>query len=368
MKNRYYLKTALLACVWLYFTASTITFGQNQQIIDQIFAMDTNGDGFISEAESTGVLKRSFSRTDLNNDGQISRQEIQALAERLKKMTSRLTNAPAPLTQRPKKLPAGVAWEGNLNYREGNPRWTLDIAYPTTMSRKNELRPGIIFIHGGGWAAGSKSFGAFKTLPIEYAAKGYVCISVNYRLIGEAPFPACLEDVKCAVRWMRANAEKYFIDPNRIGAYGESAGAHLVSMLGLVGKEAGLEGDGPYQNHSSQVQAVCATAAPTDLTQMYVFGLLPGPPETKLEREKRASPISYVNAKAPPFLLFHGTRDRLVNYEINGKAFADALKNAGAKDVKLMTFENAGHGVFYERSRETKPAMEKFFDRVLKRQ
>ncbi len=94
-------------------------------------------------------------------------------------------------------------------------------------------------------------------MPISYAEKGYVCISVNYRLIKEAPLPACVSDCKNAVRWLRANAEQYHVDPDRIGAFGISAGGHLVSMLGLAGTEADLEGDGTYQEFSSAVNAVC---------------------------------------------------------------------------------------------------------------
>jgi acetyl esterase/lipase len=142
-----------------------------------------------------------------------------------------------------------------------------------------------------------------------------VAVSLNYRLTDEAPFPACVEDVKCAVRWLRANAAKYNVDPQRIGAYGNSAGAHLVAILG---PEAGLEGDGPYQDQSSQVQAVCCSATPTDFTDWggKTFRgddtFLAGPAESKGERRKKASPITYVWADAPPFLVIHGTADNTV--------------------------------------------------------
>ena len=136
-------------------------------------------------------------------------------------------------------------------------------------------------------------------------------------------------------------------------------------MLGLVGKDAELEGDGPYQDQSSLVQAVCACAPPTDLTKMYIYGLLPGPQETRKERERKASPVTYAHKDAPPFLIIHGTSDRIVNYE-HGKWLADALKRAGANDVELMTFKGAGHAVFYTHGKSTRPALKTFFSRVLK--
>ena len=136
-------------------------------------------------------------------------------------------------------VPKNLVIAADIPYRPGDSKfWTLDLAMPKAQSEKP--RPALVFVHGGGWSSGDKRRGTFKTIPIEYAQKGYVCISVNYRLTSEAAFPACLEDVKCAVRWLRAHAEKYNVDPDRIGGYGNSAGAHLVSLLGLVGKEAHL--------------------------------------------------------------------------------------------------------------------------------
>lgn len=143
------------------------------------------------------------------------------------------------------EVPPGVRLIANLSYRDGNPAWRLDLAVPEPPAKAP--RPAIVFVHGGGWRSGDKRRGYFLQGALDYARKGYVCITVNYRLTGEAPFPACIEDVKCAVRWLRAHAGQYDVDPNRIGAYGNSAGAHLVALLGLAGPKAKLEGDGPYQ-------------------------------------------------------------------------------------------------------------------------
>lgn len=271
------------------------------------------------------------------------------------------------------RAPEGVTVKTNLPYRDGHKRWVLDLAMPTKPG--NDPLPGLVFVHGGGWRNGDKRTSKFLDPALKYAAKGYVCITVNYRLTNSAPFPACVEDVKNAVRWFRAHAEKYHLDPDRIGAYGNSAGAHLVSMLGLAGPDAKLEGDGPYHDQSSLVQAVCASATPTDFLHWgkgisrglgRPGSLLEGPEDSLEERAKAASPITYVHQDAPPFLLVHSADDRTVPIN-QGDDFAKALKDAGA-DVTYLRYEDGGHGSFTRHANETVPAMEKFFARVLKRE
>ncbi|MDF1659592.1 MAG: alpha/beta hydrolase, partial [Verrucomicrobiales bacterium] len=225
--------------------------------------------------------------------------------------------------------------------------------------------------HGGGWRSGSKDGGQWSSLPASYAAKGYVCISVNYRLTGDGGgFPACVHDVKNAVRWFRANAEELGLDPNRIGAYGNSAGAHLVSMLGLVKPGADLEGDGTFLEEPSLVQAVCASATPSDFLSWKGEpfpnrGFLEGDEATLTERATAASPISHVAEEAPPFLLIHAKDDKVVPFR-QGEVLAEKLKSAGAGEVEWMTFEKGGHGVFSGAKAKTHPAMEAFFAKALK--
>lgn len=156
------------------------------------------------------------------------------------------------------RSPEGVELLTDIPYREGSQMWLVDIAIPT--DAKGTL-PTIVTVHGGGWRVGDKN--GQRGLIIRMAQNGFVGVAIRYRLTDEAPFPACLEDVKCAVRWLRANAETYHVDPNRIGAMGHSAGAHLAAMLGLVPKEAGFDA-GAYQEQSSMVNAVCAISTPTD--------------------------------------------------------------------------------------------------------
>lgn len=293
--------------------------------------------------------------TDLNNDHSPS-------VNVWPKITGSDFMAPrAPINTPPKKIPKDVTWDGNLFYRSDNPRWTLDIAYPNSSDNENKLRPGLVFVHGGGWYLGDKGSG--KEFITEAAGNGYVSISVNYRLIGEAPFPAQVEDVKCAIRWFRANANKYQLDPNRIGAFGESAGGYLVAMLGLAGREAGLEGDGPYQEFSSEVQAVCSVVPPSDFRNYYVYGFLAGPYKTRKDRIRKASPVLYANRNAPPFLIIHGQNDQIVPFE-QGKALYDSLVEAGASDVTFLDLPGS-HAVFRENFDITKPAVANFFARVL---
>jgi acetyl esterase/lipase len=345
---------------------------------------DTNKDGKISESEAAGPMKANFARNDVNKDGFLDRKELEALSGRLGQ-TARPGEAPAkgkgaPATPRRQqtmtteqllaRATPDITIVPDIAYREGNERaWKLDLVMPK--DRGDKPRPGIVFVHGGGWRSGDKRSGTFLSGAIEYAQKGYVCITINYRLIDEGPFPACVEDVKNAVRWFRANAEKYNLDPQRIGGYGNSAGAHLVSMLGLVKQDAGLEGDGPHQDQSSLLQAVCASATPTDFKlfgggRARNGGLLAGDEATLEERARKASPVSYVAKDAPPFLLIHGTADRTVDVK-HSDTFVEALKAAGAKDVEYIRIEGSGHGVFNEHSARTGPAMEKFFERTLKK-
>lgn len=269
------------------------------------------------------------------------------------------------------QTPEGVKVAADIPYREGaEPRWRLDVVYPAAGAA---ALPGLVVVHGGGWRGGDKR--GFRQMAVDYARKGYVVITPNYRLSGTAPFPAAVEDVKCAVRWFRAHARQYGLNPNRIGAFGNSAGAHLVALLGLAGKQAGLEGDGPYQEHSSALQAVVASAAPTDFNhwdpefssrRTAVLPFLAGPSESLAERARRASPITYANADAPPMLLIHGTADKTVPFD-QAQRLAKALKSAGAKHLEVLFVEGAGHNVFREHASRTEPAMEAFLARHLMR-
>lgn len=237
-------------------------------------------------------------------------------------------------------------------YREGDSKaWRLDLAMP--VEQTDELRPALVVVHGGGWRGGSRTVDVFQKMMTDYAKKGYVTINIDYRLTGEAPFPACIEDVKCAVRWLRAHADEYGVDPERIGAYGHSAGAHLALMLGMVAKSAGLEGDGGWDDYSSMVNVIAAGAPPTELGRDVPMA------------KKEWWPIGYIAKDHPPMLLIQGGADRIVRAELTDD-FVKKMKAKGA-EVEYLRIEEARHDVAYASHLEvTDPAIERFLARHLK--
>ena len=240
----------------------------------------------------------------------------------------------------------------DIAYREGPSKaWRLDLAMPAEES--DGLRPALVIVHGGGWRGGSRKVDVFQKMMTDYAKKGYVTVNIDYRLTGEAPFPACIEDVKCAVRWLRAHAEKYQVDPKRIGAYGHSAGAHLALMLAMTTKKDGLEGDGGWEKFSSRVNVAVGGSPPTELGR-----------KTPIAK-KEWWPIGYISGDHPPMLLVQGGADRIVRAELT-EDFVKKMKKAGA-DLEYLKIENGRHDVAYASALNvTDPAIEKFFAKHLK--
>jgi acetyl esterase/lipase len=240
----------------------------------------------------------------------------------------------------------------NIPYREGNSKsWTLDMAMPANFG--SNLRPAIVIVHGGGWSMGSKTDAVYQNLMVKYANKGYVTINVNYRLTGEAPFPACIEDVKCAVRWLRAHAEEYMVDTGRIGGYGHSAGGHLALMLAVCPKSANLEGDGGWNEYSSRLNVVIGGSAATELGRDVPMA------------KPVWWPIGYISSNNPPMLLIQGGDDMVVKPNLT-EDFVQKMKAAGA-NIEYLKVEKVGHGVaFMDRLDITDPAMDNFFEKYLK--
>jgi acetyl esterase/lipase len=251
----------------------------------------------------------------------------------------------------PLSLPQGTTVHRDLAYAGGHERQTLDLYLPTAA----DPLPLIIWVHGGAFRMGSKA----DHVPLDYLAAGYAVATINYRLSQHAIFPAQIVDVKAAVRWLRAHAGVYGLDANRFAAWGESAGGHLVAMLGTTGSVTEYE-VGDYLEVSSHVQAVVDYFGPTDFLQMDAHrpadGMIhdaPDSPESELvggpiqenpERVARANPITYVSDDAPPFLIVHGDQDPLVPYHQSVLLYT-ALKKVGTP-VTLYTVEGAGHGGF----------------------
>ena len=210
--------------------------------------------------------------------------------------------------------------------------------------------PAVIFIHGGGWRSGDKYPSRINTL----ASHGFFGLSINYRLSGIATFPAAVEDAKCAVRWLRANAEKYNVDPNRIGVWGGSAGGHLAMIVGCADKAAGLEGNGGWEGVSSRVQAVCSYWGPGDFVSWFKsvgtnrtitaeFEFLGGTIIEKPDVYRLASPVTHVTIDDPPLLMVHGNLDPVVPYS-QSEIMYQAYTQAGL-DVALVEVTGAGHGL-----------------------
>jgi acetyl esterase/lipase len=225
---------------------------------------------------------------------------------------------------------------------KGHKRQKLDLFIPE--NGKAPL-PLIVWIHGGAWKYGSKEY----CPPLPWVEKGYVIASINYRLCQHAYFPAQIEDCKAAVRWLRAHAREYRIDPDRIVAWGDSAGGHLASLLGTAGDIPDWEQGNPVG--SSRVQVVidwygranlaCVSTDPAYADSPIAMLLGGSGPEVKDQAED-ASPIHYVSKNDPAFLIMHGDKDGVVPVE-QSLAFTSALKAAGVK-VKLVVLRGAGHG------------------------
>ncbi len=279
--------------------------------------------------------------------------------------------------QRGRGLPEGVVGEYDVEYGKGGDSKLLLDCYHANEEMKGKKLPCVIFIHGGGWHAGDKS----KAPVIALVPRGYVGISINYRLSAEAKFPAAVEDCKCAVRWVRANAEKYGIDPDRLGVWGTSAGGHLALMVGLADEKAGLEGKGGNEGVSSRVQAVCSWFGPADFTKganefeggtgRSPIAFLGGTLKEAPDAYKNASPVTWASADDPPVLMIHGDKDSTVPLT-QSQWMLEALEKAGAKG-ELVVVKNAGHG-FKPAAGEIDPSKEKidsqtydFFDEHLKK-
>ena len=222
----------------------------------------------------------------------------------------------------------------------------MDIYYPLKVT--NRPAPVALDVHGGSWVGGDKrSSETMSDIP-ELLKRGYLVAAVNYRLAPQYKFPAQIQDVKCAVRYLRAQAVKYNLDPNRIGAWGCSAGGNLAALLGLTDGIAEFEGRGDYLEQSSRVQAVVAMSAPADFTLtsynsthdrvfVYVFGATSNSDPILTH----FSPVTYVSKNAPPFLILGGELDLTVPPQ-QSEELARRLIQVGGT-VSFQIVKNAHH-------------------------
>jgi acetyl esterase/lipase len=263
---------------------------------------------------------------------------------------------------------ADVVFDEGVEYaRPGGQPLHLNIARPKDPAGK---LPAVVCIHGGGFRAGDRK--GWDDRCKKLAERGFVAVTVTYRLAPQSPFPAAVQDCKAAVRWLRLNADKYHVDPDRIGAVGDSAGGHLAQFLGVTGDVTDFDGDqnlGP----SSRVACVVNFYGTSDLTRSYgrsvdAHEVLPlflgGDANQQRKRHVLASPLYWVTPKAAPTLLIHGTDDKYVNYE-QATWIHERLK-AAQVEVELLTLEGAGHGFKGEDAKRAEEAMFGWFEGHLK--
>ena len=247
----------------------------------------------------------------------------------------------------------------NLSYViNGHARQTLDLYLPMPPAVRTWMKPPadgyktklpvVVYIHGGGFFGGRKE----DTVPLELLSEGYAVASIGYRVSTDAKFPAQIEDCKAALRWLRAHAARFALDPERFAVFGESAGGYLAAMLGTTGdvKEFDV---GENLDQSSAVRAVVDFFGPTDFVQNAFATANPTSPEAQLigggilenkDKAARANPIAYVTKDDAPFLIVHGDADTLVPYS-QSELLEAALKKANVP-VTLYTVKGGGHGGF----------------------
>ena len=266
-------------------------------------------------------------------------------------------------------VPDDVIFERGIEY--SNPdgqHLQLNLARPKNATG---ALPAVLCIHGGGFRAGNRD--GNNALCLNLVQRGFVAATVSYRLAPKYQFPAAVHDVKAAVRWLRANAAKYQINPARIGVTGDSAGGHLAQFLGVTAGVPEFEGDGGNAGQSSRVACVVNRYGPSDFTKSYgksvdAAEVLPlflgGDLKTALPRHIQSSPLNWVTPNAAPTLILHGTEDQYVAYE-QGVWMRDRLQACGV-EVELLTFEGAKHGFKGADAEKAEQALLAFFEQRLK--
>jgi len=272
------------------------------------------------------------------------------------------------------RLPDAVVTEADVDYGEaGGQKLLLDVFRPAI---QNGPAPAVLIIHGGGWAGGDKKEPVYRQMAETLARAGYVVFNANYRLArnGTNRYPAALDDVQRAVRWIRANAGRYDVAPRRIGALGASAGGHLAALLGT--RETRDNSDRQLARHSSKVQCVVDVFGPADFTVRdgqplnpaaigILMNFLGKTPQEAPDLYREASPVAHVDRGDAPFLIFHGDRDMLVPIDQSRRLHA-ALQKAGVPS-ELVVMQGEGHGFARRENQERFAAASlAFFDRHLR--
>ena len=263
-------------------------------------------------------------------------------------------------------VPAGVRIERAVDFLAAGRTQKADLYLPTT-TPAGQLRAAVVIIHGGGWTGGKRDAERELNIGTNLALHGYVGMSIDYVLVSKtkATWPQNLYDCKTAVRWLRKNAERLQINPNRIGVIGGSAGGHLSAMVTLTTPEDGLDPKEPYGEFSCRVSCGVDLYGIADLPTYHDASMLGKTFAEAPELYRLASPVTYVRSNSPPMLIIHGTADTTVNVKQSG-LFGDVLQKAGA-DYQLILIPGAQHTFDLQpKQRDLRPVVLGFFDKYLK--
>lgn len=259
------------------------------------------------------------------------------------------------------KVPAGVNYQVK-HYRQSDfsRASEMSIAYKEDGVQN---KPVVVFIHGGGWTKGDNDQVSWQVMQV--AQRGFVGVGISYRLLQEAPFPACIEDVKQAIRYLKSLQDELPIDVDRIGVWGYSAGAHLALMIALSPDQKFKTE--AYSEYTSEIKSVMAVSAPTDFethakekNNLKKFGNYKQDGGQFL---KELSPISYIHEQQIPVIMLHGKEDTLVKpyHYLN---FAEKCKSEGISNFKLYEIEDGGHMLYFKQKETVKPIFQQFLKSI----
>ncbi len=259
-------------------------------------------------------------------------------------------------------------FEKDVDYLGADRKEKADLYLPAAIPKGKRV-PAVVIVHGGGWSGGVKDASRERNIGTNLALNGYVAMSIDYVLAASkgtnVTWPQNLYDCKTAVRWLRKNAERLQIDPDKIGAIGGSAGGHLVSMLALTEPKDGLDPKGPYGEFSCRIQCVVDLYGPINLTERQSISMFRKTNADAPELYRQASPHIYADKNDPPVLILHGTADKTVDYR-QSEFFAEELKKAGTSH-ELIIIPDAPHTFHLQpKQRDLRPVVMGFFDKHLK--
>ena len=266
------------------------------------------------------------------------------------------------------EIPTNIRVERDVRYLAADRNEKADVYSPTTMTAG--VRVGaVLLMHGGGFNDGDKARGREIQMAVEMVQHGFVCMSINYKLwnkgVKNPTWPQSLYDAKTAVRWLRANADRLQIDPERIAAFGNSAGGNLAAMLAVTTPDDGLEPASPLPEMSTKVKCAVDLYGALDLPNYHDMKMFLQTRAENPEIYKKASPVTYVKPGAAPMLLVHGTADETVPHS-QAETMAEALKKAGVEH-QLELVPEAPH-TFYlvSKNKDFRPLIFGFLDKHLK--